>query len=105
MSDRDRPFGFLASSYTEAMAVRHRFAICNELFRQLSFDEQCRQARAPGYEGLEIAPFTLSDDPASLTPDERQQIAQELENRPDTQQYVHQFAGLVVQVANTCNSY
>jgi hemophore-related protein len=39
------------------------------------------------------------------TPDQRRQIAQELESRPDSAQYVQQFAGLVVQVANTCNNY
>lgn len=39
------------------------------------------------------------------SPDQRQQIAQELESEPDTQGYVQQFAGLIVQVANTCNNY
>ncbi len=39
------------------------------------------------------------------SPDQRQQIAQELESKPASQPYVQQFAGLVVQVANTCNNY
>jgi hemophore-related protein len=39
------------------------------------------------------------------SPDQRQQIAQELESKPESQQYVQQFAGIVVQVANTCNNY
>lgn len=56
------------------MAVRQRFAICNELFRQDSLDETCEQVRALGYQGLEIAPFTLSEDPAALSGDERQSI-------------------------------
>ena len=39
------------------------------------------------------------------SPDQRQQIAQELESSPESQGYVQQFGGLVVQVANTCNNY
>jgi hemophore-related protein len=39
------------------------------------------------------------------TPDQRQQIAQELESKPESQLYVEQFAGLIVQVANTCKNY
>ncbi len=39
------------------------------------------------------------------SPDQRQQIAQELESRPDTSFYVNEYAGFVVQVANTCNNY
>jgi hemophore-related protein len=39
------------------------------------------------------------------TPDQREQIAQELESRPGSQEYVQQYVGLVLQVANTCNNY
>ncbi len=39
------------------------------------------------------------------TPDQRQQIANELTSRPEAQPYVQQFSGLVLQVANTCNNY
>lgn len=39
------------------------------------------------------------------TPDQRQQIANELESRPEAQPYVEQFAGLVVQIANTCHNF
>ena len=39
------------------------------------------------------------------SPDQRQQIVQELESRPESQRYVDQFAGLVLQVANTCKNY
>ena len=39
------------------------------------------------------------------SPEQRRQIAQELESKPEAQPYVQQFAGLVVQVANTCNNY
>jgi hemophore-related protein len=39
------------------------------------------------------------------TPDQREQIVQELESKPGSQQYVQQYAGPVLQVANTCNNY
>ncbi|UQX11147.1 hemophore-related protein [Candidatus Mycobacterium methanotrophicum] len=39
------------------------------------------------------------------SPDQRRQIAEELESKPQSQPYVQQFAGLVDQVANTCNNY
>lgn len=41
--------------------------LCNEVIRELSFPDQCVFASRSGYDGLEIAPFTLSSDPASLT--------------------------------------
>ena len=36
-----------------------RLALCNEVLRELSFEQQCAFAAATGYDGLEIAPFTL----------------------------------------------
>jgi hemophore-related protein len=39
------------------------------------------------------------------SPDQRQQIADELENRPEVRPYFQQYIGLVLQVANTCNSF
>ncbi|MDB4725768.1 sugar phosphate isomerase/epimerase, partial [Akkermansiaceae bacterium] len=44
-----------------------KFAICNETFADRSFAEQCRTASNIGYTGLEIAPFTLSSQPDSLS--------------------------------------
>jgi sugar phosphate isomerase/epimerase len=46
------------------MGLRH--AICNEIYQGWEFAAACRHARATGYEGLEIAPLTLSEQPASL---------------------------------------
>jgi len=43
-----------------------RLSLCNEVLRHLPFDEQCRAATALGYAGLEVAPFTLADDPTTL---------------------------------------
>jgi sugar phosphate isomerase/epimerase len=41
------------------------FALCNEVLADLPFPEQCRTAAALGYTGLEIAPYTVFDDPAT----------------------------------------
>ncbi len=40
-----------------------KFALCNEVIADMSFAAQCDFAAALGYDGLEVAPFTLSDEP------------------------------------------
>ena len=37
-----------------------KFATCNELFEGWDFDRVCRFVKSVGYDGLEIAPFTLA---------------------------------------------
>ena len=44
-----------------------RFALCNEVLQPLPFERQCEVAAALGYDGLEVAPFTLADDPTAIT--------------------------------------
>jgi len=41
--------------------------LCNEVVRDLDFAAQCRFVRETGYDGLEIAPFTLGPDPRRLS--------------------------------------
>jgi len=43
-----------------------KLALCNEMLRHLPFESQCAAAAALGYAGLELAPFTLADDPSTL---------------------------------------
>jgi D-psicose/D-tagatose/L-ribulose 3-epimerase len=44
-----------------------KFSLCNEVLHPLPFAEQCRIASALGYAGLEVAPFTLAEDPSTIT--------------------------------------
>jgi D-psicose/D-tagatose/L-ribulose 3-epimerase len=41
-------------------------SLCNEVLRELDFAAQCALAKGLGYDGLEVAPFTLSDAPDRL---------------------------------------
>jgi sugar phosphate isomerase/epimerase len=59
------------SNSTSSYQFRH--AICNEVFQGWKFHEACRKIREIGYTGIEIAPFTLSETPASITAEERKQ--------------------------------
>ncbi len=43
-----------------------RLALCNEVVRELSIEAQCAFAAKVGYDGLELAPFTLGPDPEQL---------------------------------------
>jgi D-psicose/D-tagatose/L-ribulose 3-epimerase len=53
------------------MAHDFRYATCNEAFKDIDFREACRTIRRAGYDGIEIAPFTLADDPATVTQEQR----------------------------------
>lgn len=44
-----------------------KLSLCNEVLHPLVFDRQCALAAAFGYTGLELAPFTLAQDPQTLS--------------------------------------
>ncbi|MEM7386090.1 MAG: sugar phosphate isomerase/epimerase family protein [Verrucomicrobiota bacterium] len=44
-----------------------KFAICNETYQGWSFEDTCRHIAETGYDGIEVAPFTLKEDPRELT--------------------------------------
>ena len=49
-----------AGSTLRRMTVMFKFGICNELFEGMEFGQVCRLVKELGYDGLEIAPFTLA---------------------------------------------
>ena len=51
-----------------------KIALCNEVLRDLPFPAQCQQAAALGYSGLELAPFTLGEQPHRLSADRRARL-------------------------------
>lgn len=57
------------------MAYRFRHAICNECFVDGEFGDVCRAVKKAGYEGLEIAPFTLSAEPATIPAARRKEVS------------------------------
>jgi sugar phosphate isomerase/epimerase len=51
-----------------------RLGICNELFEGWDFAEVCRTVKAVGFDGLEIAPFTLAPRITDLSPQRRREL-------------------------------
>ncbi len=49
-------------------------SLCNEVLAEHDFARQCELARQLGYDGLEIAPFTLSSEPHRLPQERRSEI-------------------------------
>ncbi len=43
-----------------------KLSLCNEVLGELPFEAQCRLAADLGYDGLEIAPFTLAEAPQRI---------------------------------------
>lgn len=43
-----------------------RIALCNEVIAPMPFPRQCEYAAKLGYDGLEVAPYTFSDEPHRL---------------------------------------
>ena len=58
-----------------------KFAICNELFEGWAWGKVCDFVRALGYEGLEVAPFTLADSADRVTPQRRVELRRAAESR------------------------
>jgi sugar phosphate isomerase/epimerase len=57
-----------------------RLAICNELFENWPLDQVCSLVKQIGYQGLEIAPFTLAPRITQLSPNSRDTIRKTIEN-------------------------
>lgn len=44
-----------------------KLSLCNEVLGEIPFPEQCVLAAGLGYDGIELAPFTVVDDPRQMT--------------------------------------
>ncbi len=53
------------------MPYPFRHSMCNEAFEGRTFADTCRAIRKAGYTGIELAPFTLAEDPAAISPAQR----------------------------------
>jgi sugar phosphate isomerase/epimerase len=49
-------------------------SLCNEVIAELPFEKQCEVMKKLGYDGVEIAPVTLSDEPHLLPSARRREI-------------------------------
>jgi sugar phosphate isomerase/epimerase len=57
-----------------------KLALCNEVLAHLPLERQCELAAALGYDGLEIAPFTLGDAPQRLAASEIARVRKTVES-------------------------
>jgi len=84
-------FGPLGAQQRPA-GFRFRLAMCNEAFasanEKKSFAETCKAIRGAGYTGIEIAPFTLSEEPNAIPTSQRREYASVMKSEGLT------FAGL-----------
>jgi sugar phosphate isomerase/epimerase len=57
-----------------------RFGMCNELFEGWDFAETCRALKQLGYDGVEIAPFTIGSSPARISGSRRAELRRTIED-------------------------
>lgn len=53
-----------------------KFAICNETYQGWSLEDTCRNVAETGYAGLEIAPFTLNEDPRDISEKDAEKVGE-----------------------------
>lgn len=58
----------------ESMGYHFRQSICNEAFEGWEFQRTCQAIKKAGYEGIEIAPFTLAQTPCEISPERRGEL-------------------------------
>lgn len=51
-----------------------KFAICNETYQDWSFEDQLRSAAELGYDGVEVAPFTIAESAFDISPEQRSDL-------------------------------
>ena len=56
-----------------------KYAICNELFGDMDFADSCALLQRYGYQGIEIAPFTISRLVTDVAASRRAEVRKEAE--------------------------
>lgn len=56
-----------------------RPAVCNEIFGAIPFEEQCALTARHGFQGIELAPYTLAEDPSDIPPVRAREIGRIIE--------------------------
>jgi sugar phosphate isomerase/epimerase len=56
-----------------------KFGICNEIFQGWNLEETFRFAKKTGYDGVEIAPFTIAKYVTEISKEKRRSIREEAE--------------------------
>jgi len=57
-----------------------KFSMCNEMYEHWPFEKICDFIAEAGFDGIEIAPFTLASDAGKVGPEQRRQIVQAAKN-------------------------
>ena len=73
------PGGLLYSSPLE-MGQAFKLSVCNELYGDTGFAEACRSIKRAGWDGIEIAPFTLMEDATQLPSARRREVRDIIES-------------------------
>jgi len=69
------PCGGMLGGKGWSAGYRFQHAMCNEAFEKWPFAETCQAIRKAGYTGIEIAPFTLAEDPAGISAGKRREYS------------------------------
>jgi len=57
-----------------------KFSLCNEMFEGVGMAEVCSTAKHLGYDGLEIAPFTLAESADKVSAEQRKEVRRIVED-------------------------
>jgi D-psicose/D-tagatose/L-ribulose 3-epimerase len=67
--------GGISGASGQSASFRFKHAMCNEAFEKWPFAATCQAIRKAGYTGVELAPFTLADDPVQIPAKQRKEYA------------------------------
>ncbi|MEI7904924.1 MAG: sugar phosphate isomerase/epimerase family protein [Candidatus Firestonebacteria bacterium] len=57
-----------------------KFGICSEIFKDWQWEKTCKFVKSVGYDGIEVAPFTVAKSVTEISAEQRKQIKAVAEN-------------------------